>query len=195
MTSFKVSIRWPRTVTTKPKTSWQIQNTSRQNRKPYAKNKNLTKTSRQKQNTSQQNQKPHSKTKDLDIAKTKYLTAKANTHGKTKAILFLLWSIWFCREVFVFAVRFLVLPWCFCFCRDSCGPPYSKGIKFRLGKQVVKKSSEIMISNCLFSVTMSVLLWELHEKFLQFDWIRAVAFQLNLKYLHVKITNLLLVVV
>ena len=27
------------------------------------------------------------------------------------------------------------------------------------------------------------------EKFLQFDWLRAVAFQLNLKQLHVKITN------
>ena len=35
----------------------------------------------------------------------------------------------------------------------------------------------------------------LHEKFLQFDWIRAVVFQLNLKYLHVKITNMLWVVV
>ena len=35
----------------------------------------------------------------------------------------------------------------------------------------------------------------LHEKLLQFDWPRAVVFQLNLKYLHVKITNLLRVVV
>ena len=35
----------------------------------------------------------------------------------------------------------------------------------------------------------------LHEKFLQFDWLRAVVFQLNLKYLMVKITNLLRVVV
>ena len=35
----------------------------------------------------------------------------------------------------------------------------------------------------------------LHEKFLQFDWLRAVVFQPNLKYLHVKITNLLRVVV
>ena len=33
------------------------------------------------------------------------------------------------------------------------------------------------------------------DKFLQFDWLRAVAFLLNLKYLHVKITNLLRVVV
>ena len=30
----------------------------------------------------------------------------------------------------------------------------------------------------------------LHEKFLQSDWLRAVVFQLNLKYLDVKITNL-----
>ena len=37
----------------------------------------------------------------------------------------------------------------------------------------------------------------LYEKFLQFDWLRAVVFQLYLKYmyLHVKITNLLRVVV
>ena len=34
-----------------------------------------------------------------------------------------------------------------------------------------------------------------YRKLLQFDWLRAVVFQLNLKYLHVKITNLLLVVV
>ena len=32
-------------------------------------------------------------------------------------------------------------------------------------------------------------------KFLQFDWLRAVVFQRNLKYVHVKITNLLRVVV
>ena len=35
----------------------------------------------------------------------------------------------------------------------------------------------------------------LHEKFLQFDWLSAVVFLLNLKYLLVKITNLLRVVV
>ena len=35
----------------------------------------------------------------------------------------------------------------------------------------------------------------LHEKFMQFDWLRAVVFQLNLKYLHVKITKPLWVVV
>ena len=92
MTGFKVSIRWPTTVMAKPKTSWQKQNTSQQNRKPHGKNKNLTakpKTSQQKQNTSQQHEKPHGKTKYF-TAKTKYLTAKANTHGKTKAILLLL---------------------------------------------------------------------------------------------------------
>ena len=40
---------------------------------------------------------------------------------------------------------------------------------------------------------MEVIL--LREKFLQFDWLRAVVFQLNLKYLHGKITILLWVVV
>ena len=34
-----------------------------------------------------------------------------------------------------------------------------------------------------------------HEKFLQFDWLKAVVFQLYLKYLPVKITDLLRVVV
>ena len=58
VSDYCINLRWPTTVTTKPKTS------------------------RQKQNTSRQNQKPHDKTKDL--------TAKANTQGKTKAILLLL---------------------------------------------------------------------------------------------------------
>ena len=40
---------------------------------------------------------------------------------------------------------------------------------------------------------MNIIL--LHENFLPFDWLRAVVFQLNLKYLHVKITNLSRVVV
>ena len=35
----------------------------------------------------------------------------------------------------------------------------------------------------------------LHEKLLQFDWLRAVVFQLNLNYLHVKIKDPLRVVV
>ena len=34
----------------------------------------------------------------------------------------------------------------------------------------------------------------LYEKLLQFDWLRAVVFQLHLKHLHVKIRNLLRVV-
>ena len=42
---------------------------------------------------------------------------------------------------------------------------------------------------------MLLILTLLHEKFLQFDWLRAVVFQLNLKYLRAKITNLLWVVV
>ena len=45
--------------------------------------------------------------------------------------------------------------------------------------------------NPKFIITLILL----HEKFLRFDWLRAVVFQLNLKYLHMKITNLLWVVV
>ena len=59
-------------------------------------------------------------------------------------------------------------------------------------------------TNALQSCTLHNSLWHkqllltfipLHEKFLQFNGVRAVVFQLNLKYLHVKITNLLWVVV
>ena len=57
---------------------------------------------------------------------------------------------------------------------------------------VVKKKSISLLWE-LNSIFMFILL--LHEKFLIFDWLRAVVFQLNLKYLHVKITNLVRVVV
>ena len=49
--------------------------------------------------------------------------------------------------------------------------------------------------NTLFIGCIITVVILLHEKFLQFDWLRALVFQLNLKYLHVKITNLLQVVV
>ena len=72
---------------------------SRQNQKPPGKNKiphnkteNLTAKTKHlttKPKLSRQNQRPHGKTKYF-TAKTKYLTSKANTHVKTKAILFLL---------------------------------------------------------------------------------------------------------
>ena len=51
---------------------------------------------------------------------------------------------------------------------------------------------ERMVSRLIVTISAFILL---HEKFLQFDWLRAVVFQLNLKYLHVKITKLLQVVV
>ena len=47
----------------------------------------------------------------------------------------------------------------------------------------------------MFYLHVITVVIPLHEKFLQFDWLRVVVFQLNLKYLHVKITNLLQVVV
>ena len=61
----------------------------------------------------------------------------------------------------------------------------------KLGKNRFQDKIEITI-NLVKSIFVDILL---HEKFLQFDWLRAVVFQLNLKYLHVKITNLLWVVV
>ena len=93
----------------------------------------------------------HGKTKNL-TAKAKYLTAKPKAsrqnqilHSKSKIALVLPWvfafavrylvfavkslvlpwGFWFCREVFgfavrylVFAVKYLVLPWGFRFCRE-----------------------------------------------------------------------------
>ena len=61
-------------------------------------------------------------------------------------------------------------------------------------------SLTVLLLNChdvtgrIFDRRISRLIL-LREKFLQFDWLRAVVFQLNLKYLHVKITTLLWVVV
>ena len=126
------TIRWPTTVTAKPKTSRQKQNTSRQHQKPHSKNK----TSRQIKIPHGKIKIPHGKTKNL-TAKSKYLTTKyltakpytsqqKPTHRRQKQIptakpkLFCL-----CCEVFGFAVRFLVLlwgilflPWGFWFCRE-----------------------------------------------------------------------------
>ena len=50
------------------------------------------------------------------------------------------------------------------------------------------------ISNCICKNAVVTFILQ-HEKFLQFHWLRAVVFKLNLKYLHVKIANLLRVVV
>ena len=82
-------------LTAKPKTSRQKQKPHCKNKIPHDKTKDLT--------AKPKSERPHGKTKYF-TAKTKYLTAKANTHCKTKAILLLPCSIWFCREVFVFAV-------------------------------------------------------------------------------------------
>ena len=60
-----------------------------------------------------------------------------------------------------------------------------KNLKFGVDWSNIEQDTAIYIS----------LIILLHEKFVQFDWLRAVVFQLNLKYLHVKITTLLWVVV
>ena len=83
-------------------------------------------------------------------------------------------------------------------------------MNFRM--QNVKKASVTSLSvpsteyvSCYAVIQLTITMWFLvksqdqaefrplillHEKLLQFDWLRAVVFQLNLKYLHVKITNL-----
>ena len=88
-----------------------------------AKTKYLTtkpKTSRQKQNTSRQNQNSHGKTKDL-TAKPNTSQQKPNTSWQKQILTAKPKLFCFCCEVFVFAMRFLVLPWCFCFCREVFG--------------------------------------------------------------------------
>ena len=52
----------------------------------------------------------------------------------------------------------------------------------------------MLLFKLIFKPGISFII-QLLEKFWQFDWLRAVVFQLNLKHLQVKITNLLCVVV
>ena len=89
----------------------------------HGKTKNLM----AKTKTSQQNQKPHDKNITAKpkylTAKTKYLVAKPNTSLQEQNSFGFAMGICFCREVFGFAVRFLVLSSGFWFCHDSCGPP------------------------------------------------------------------------
>ena len=53
----------------------------------------------------------------------------------------------------------------------------------------------IIVIIIIIKIIIIIIIILLHKKFLQFAWLRAVVFQLNLKYPHVKITNLLQVVV
>ena len=58
----------------------------------------------------------------------------------------------------------------------------------------VRKISPVEAKNTLINIIIDLIL--LHKKkILQFDWLKAVVFQLKEKYLHVKITNLLRVAV
>ena len=101
---------------------------SRQNQKLHGKNKI----------PHGKNKMPHGKTKNF-TAKTKYLTAKTKClkPGKSK----------YPRQnqsYFVFAVKYLVLPWGFWFCRDSCRPPYkcniTRGTQLEYGSKPLKHS-------------------------------------------------------
>ena len=61
------------------------------------------------------------------------------------------------------------------------------------GVTIAKSAEPIRFKHFVIDTITSFIL--IREKFLQFDWLKAVVFQLNMKYLHVKITNLLWVVV
>ena len=58
-----------------------------------------------------------------------------------------------------------------------------------LPRAVTSQQESLLIANDITSLIL------LHEKFLQFDRLRGVVFQLKLKYVHVKITNPVRVVV
>ena len=67
---------------------------------------------------------------------------------------------------------------------------------------IITSSSSSSSSSSIVVVVIVIIFFNLiyiiillRAKFLQFDWLRAVVFPLNLKYLHVKITNLLRVAV
>ena len=61
------------------------------------------------------------------------------------------------------------------------------------GVTIAKSAEPIRFKHFVIDTITSFIL--IREKFLQFDWLKAVVFQLNMKYLRVKITNLLWVVV
>ena len=93
-------------LTAKPKISRQNHKPNGKNKIPHDKTKNLTakpNTSQQKQNTSRQNRKPHGKNKNR-TTKPKTSRQKQKTSRKPKYFTAN-------QSYFVFAVRFLVLPW------------------------------------------------------------------------------------
>ena len=99
-------------LTAKTNTSWQNRNLTAKT-KPYGKNKiphDKTKTLTAKPKTSRQNQILHSKNQ-IPHGKSKYSRQNQSYFVFAVKYLFLPWGFWFCRDVFVFAVRFLVLLW------------------------------------------------------------------------------------
>ena len=62
------------------------------------------------------------------------------------------------------------------------GPPTQSKQALKRLLAFVPKVAVVERFNCISLIMLP------QEKFLQFDWLRAVVFQLNLKYLRVKIT-------
>ena len=119
-------------LTAKPKTSRQKQNTSCQNQKPHGKKKiphdhgktenftSITKTSHQNQKPHGKNKIPHDKTKNL-MAKPKTSQQNQILHSKNQIPYGKSKYPRQNQSYFAFAVKYLVLPWCFCFCRELFG--------------------------------------------------------------------------
>ena len=78
--------------------------------------------------------------------------------------------------------------------RYQCACPTGIALKSD-GKTCDYGRKYVDLEDTFFKEKVIFFLILLHGKFLQFDWPRAVVFQLNLKYLHVKITKPLWAVV
>ena len=130
----------------------------------------------------------------------------------------------FCTNVFAYFITRvgLALDWKFTVLQESRNQGNALSKLIRKKSRILDSTLWILDSTYWIPSSLTVILWILNslswipdstsknfpdsgililpfillqDKVLQFDWLRAAVFQLNLKYLHVKITNLLRVVV
>ena len=103
-----------------------------------------------KPKTSQRNQKPHGKNKNI-MAKPKTSRQKQNTSRQNQIL---------------HSKIALVLPWGFCFFRDSCGPPYVGLEPASLDVKSICVSTTPSRANCRYRLilTYSTWRWSLHWK-------------------------------
>ena len=119
----------------------------------HGKTKNVTAKTKYltaKPKTSQRNQKPHGKNKNI-MAKPKTSRQKQNTSRQNQIL---------------HSKIALVLPWGFCFFRDSCGPPYVGLEPAPLDVKSICVSTTPSRANCRYRLilTYSTWRWSLHWK-------------------------------